>query len=29
LEAVGWGSIENWLELKIESPRGNLAGPNL
>jgi len=24
-----WGSIENWLEPKIESPLGNLACPNL
>jgi len=24
-----WGSIENWLEPKIEPPSGNLACPNL
>jgi len=24
-----WGSIENWLEPKIEPPLGNLVSPNL
>jgi len=24
-----WGSIENWLQHKIEPPLGNLACPNL
>jgi len=24
-----WGSMENWLEPKIEPPSGNLACPNL
>jgi len=24
-----WGSIENWLEPKIEPPSGNIACPNM